>query len=164
MIKPPEKENTTESPGSRAHGYTMVEIMLAVGLVAVLAVLAMPNLQNVRRNALETNAVQGLKELAEAEEIYYDALGYYTAGHDQFHDLRKVDAIDHKAYNRLAGRRGYFIKGYSIQMINLGEYPQNYSIVAWPIERGLDLKTFFIIGDGIVRDYADVDREPITIY
>lgn len=140
----------------------MLEIMLAVGLIGLLAVLAVPNLQHARGNALETGAIQGLKQLAEAEEIYYMEFRSYTSGRDQWHDLRRVDAIDAKAYNRMAGRRGYFIKGYSIQMINLGEYPQNYSIVAWPIERGMDLKTFFIIGDGIVRDSSTL--QSIAIY
>ncbi len=145
-----------------ARGYTMLEIMLAVGLIGILAVMAIPNLQHARRNALETGAVHGLKQLAEAEELYYQVYQCYTAGHDQWHDLRRCDAIDAKAYNRLSGRRGYFIKGYSIQLINIGEYPQNYSIVAWPIERGLDLKTFLIINDGVVRDTNTL--WPIAIY
>jgi len=151
-----------ERPGGR--GYTLIEIMLAVGLISLLAVMAIPNLQRARRNALETNAIQGLKELSEAEEMYFDVFGYYTAGHDQWHDLRRVDAIDSKAYQRLSGRRGQFIKGYSIQLVNIGTYPQNYSIVAWPLERGMDLKTFLIISDGIVRDYSDEFDRPINIY
>ncbi len=144
-------------------GYTLIEIMLAVGLIAILAIMAIPNYQHARRNALETNAIQGLKELSEAEELYYDVNGYYTAGHDQFHDLRRVDAIDHKGYARMAGRRGKFIKGYSIQMINLGDFPQNYSIIAWPIERGMQMKTFYLVSDGIVRNF-DGTLKPITIY
>ena len=165
-MKASERRKTRGSPEEAApRGYTMVEIMLAVSLISILAVLAMPNYQMARRNALETNAIQGLKELSEAEEVYYDAFGYYTSGHDQFHDLRKVDAIDHKAYQRMAGRRGLFIKGYSVQMINMGEYPQNYSIIVWPLEKYMDLKTFYLVSDGIVRDWGsgDIDK-PITIY
>jgi len=154
----------TRGSPEKPMGYTLLEIMLAVGLVTIIATLAIPNFQLARRNALETNALQGLKELAEAEELYYDAFGYYTSGHDQWHDLRKVDAIDHKSYGRLAGRRGEFIKGYSIQMINLGQYPQNYSIIAWPLETGMDMKTYYIIGDGIVRDAGEGLEKPITIY
>ena len=157
-------EMETRGSPKKPAGYTLLEIMLAVGMVAILATLAMPNFQNARRNALETNALQGLKELSEAEELYYDAFSYYTSGHDQWHDLRKVDAIDHKAYGRLTGRRGQYIKGYSIQMINIGQYPQNYSIIAWPLERGMELKTFYVIGDGIVRDYGENKEKPITIY
>lgn len=160
-----EKSPTRESPGKpEGKGYTLIEIMLAVGLITVLALMAIPNLQIARRNALETAAIEGLKELSEAEELYYDVYGYYTAGHDQWHDLRRVDAIDHKAWSRLAGRRGVFIKGYSIQLTNSGEYPQNYSIIAWPIEQGLGLKTFFIVSDGLVRDWGDVHDRPVTLY
>ena len=163
-----ETADTDKSRGSpekaEKRGYTLVEIMLAVGLIAVLAVMAIPNLQLVRRNALETSAIQGLKELSQAEELYYDVFGYYTAGHDQWHDLRRVDAIDAKSYQRLSGRRGIFIRGYSVQLTNMGDYPQNYSIIAWPLETGMDLKTFFIVGDGIVRDWGDPHDRPITIY
>jgi prepilin-type N-terminal cleavage/methylation domain-containing protein len=158
-----ETDETRSSPESgEGRGYTLLEIMLVVGLLSIVVVMAIPNLQHARRNALESGAVMGLKQLAEAEELYYDAFGYYTAGHDQWMDLRRCDAIDAKSYNRLAGRRGVFVKGYSIQMINLGNYPQNYSVVAWPIESGLDLKTFWIVADGIVRDAGSAD--PVTIY
>jgi len=163
MNTKPEKEPVhPKDEGSEAKGYTMLEIMLAVGLITLIAVMAIPNLQLARRNALETGAIYGLKQIAEAEEMYFQSFGYYTSGHDQWHDLRKVDAIDAKGWNRLSGRRGKFIKGYSIQLVNLGEFPQNYSVYAWPIEHGMDLKTFFIVGDGIVRDAAE--DEPITIY
>lgn len=148
----------------KATGYTMVEIMLTVGLLTIIAVMAIPNLQHVRRNALETAAIHGLKELSEAEELYYDIYGFYTGGHDQVQDLRTVDAIDSKAYQRMSLRRGVFIKGYSVNFINTGTFPQNYSIIAWPLERGMDLKTFMIIGDGIVREYDDVWNRPVTIY
>ena len=163
MRKSPEIEN---KPGSvektEPRGYTMIEIMLAVGLIAIVATMAIPNLQRARQSALETGAIEGLKQVAEAEEMYYDEFGYYTAGHDQWQDLRKVDAIDSKAWGRLSGRRGRFIKGYSIQMINIGTYPQNYSIVAWPIETAMNLKTFVVLGDGIIRDTEY--WEPINIY
>jgi len=165
MMKSPEKETSRGSPDNQEpRGYTMVEIMLAVGLISLLAVMAIPNMQNARRNALETGAITGLKQLSEAEELYYDVYGYYTEGHDQWHDLRTVDAIDSKGYNRLAGRRGRFIRGYSIQLLNLGQYPQNYSIIAWPLERGMDLKTFYIISDSVVRDWGENLEKPITIY
>ncbi len=164
MRKMADTDQSRGSPEEPGRGYTLVEIMLAVGLISLLAVMAIPNLQHARRNALETGAIAGLKSLSEAEEMYYDVYGYYTSGHDQWHDLRKVDAIDHKAYQRLSGRRGYFIKGYSIQLVNIGDYPQNYSIIAWPLERGMELKTFMIVSDGIVRDYGDIWDRPVTIY
>ena len=165
-MKDPPENRKPEKPDKpdRATGYTMVEIMLAVGLISIIAVMAIPNLQHARRNALETMAIQGLKELSEAEELYYDVYGFYTDGHDQVQDLRRVDAIDSKAYQRMSLRRGAFIKGYSIHFSNLGEFPQNYSIIAWPIERAMDLKTFMIISDGLVRDYGDNMDRPVTIY
>ncbi|MCX6646485.1 MAG: type II secretion system protein [bacterium] len=164
MNESPENRKPETPEKRKRAGYTMVEIMLAVGMIAIIATMAIPNLQHARQNGLETAAIQGLKELSEAEEIYYDTYGFYTDGHDQVQDLRRVDAIDSKAYHRLSLRRGVFIKGYSVQFLNLGEFPENYSIIAWPLERGMDLKTFMVISDGLVRDYGEDHEAPVTIY
>ena len=163
MTESPEMEKR-RNPGDKKNlrGYTMVEIMLAVGLIGIIASMAIPNMQRARQNALETCAIEGLKQISEAEEMYYDVYGYYAPGHGWFNQLRRVDAIDHKAWGKYGGRRGWFIKGYSLEGLNLGSFPQNYSIVAWPLERGMPLRTFFIVGDGIIRDTEY--NEPINIY
>lgn len=132
-------------------GYTMMEIMIVVGILTVIVTMAIPSITRMKKHAYEAAAIEGMRALAEAEELYYDVGGYYTGGGNQVQDLRKVDAIDSGSYGASAGK-GIFIKGYSIQFVDIGEYPQNYSVAAVPIARGLNLRTFFLEGDGIIRD------------
>jgi type II secretory pathway pseudopilin PulG len=132
-------------------GYTMIEIMVVVGILMVIITMAIPTVSRTKRHAYETAALEGLRSIFEAEELYYDVSGYYTGGGDQFQDLRKIDAVDPGAYGASAGE-GVFIKGYSIRFENIGEYAQNYSVRAVPIIRGMDLRTFYMMSDGIVRN------------
>ena len=133
-------------------GYTMIEILAVVGILLIIITMAVPSLSRTKRHAYETTAIQGLRALWEAEELYYEIGGYYSAGGNQFEDLRKVDAIDSGSWGAGSGR-GYFIKGYSVQFADIGEYPQNYSCAAIPIIRGMDLRTFFMECDGIITDH-----------
>jgi len=132
-------------------GYTMLEIMVVVGILTIIITMAIPSMTRMKRHAYEASAIEGLRAIADAEELYYDVSGYYTAGGNQIEDLRKVDAIDSGSYPARAGK-GIFIKGYSVQFASIGEHPQNYSCLAVPIMRGMDLRTFRLQADGIVRD------------
>ncbi len=139
-----------EKKRSRA-GYTMIEIMVVVGVLMIIITMAIPTIGRTKRHAYESAALEGLRSIFEAEELYYDVSGYYTGGGNQFQDLRMVDAINSGAYGASAGQ-GVFIKGYSLQFGSIGEHAQNYSVIAVPIIRGMDLRTFFMENDGIVRD------------
>jgi prepilin-type N-terminal cleavage/methylation domain-containing protein len=132
-------------------GYTMIEIMAVVGILLVIITMAVPSLTRTQRHAYEATAVEGLRAIWEAEELYYEIGGYYTAGGNQIQDLRKIDAIDSGSWGASAGSGG-FIKGYSIQFADIGEYPQNYSVAIVPIVRNLDLRTFYMECDGIIID------------
>ena len=132
-------------------GYTMLEIMAVVGILLIIITMAVPGLNRTKRHAYETAAREGMRALWEAEELYYEVGGYYTAGGNQITDLRNVDAIDPGSWGGNAGR-GYFIKGYSVRFVDIGEYPQNYSCMAVPIIRNLDLRTFYMESDGVIVD------------
>ena len=54
----------------RNFGFTMVEIMLVVGIIILLVALAIPNLLRVRLNADEASAVASLRAIGRACENY----------------------------------------------------------------------------------------------
>ena len=56
-------------------GFTLVEIMIVVAIIALLAAIAIPNLLRARLNANETTAQATLKTLATAAESYASANG-----------------------------------------------------------------------------------------
>jgi len=51
-------------------GFTLVEIMIVVAIIALLAAIAIPNLLRARHNANEAAAVASLRTLSTAEESY----------------------------------------------------------------------------------------------
>jgi len=62
-------------------GFTLVEIMIVVAIIALLAAIAIPNLLRARLNANETTAQATLKTIATAAESYASANnGTYPTG------------------------------------------------------------------------------------
>ena len=77
----------------RKAGYTMLEILIVVGILTVIVTMAIPNITRMKKHAYESAAIEGLRAIADAEELYYDVGGYYTGGGNQIADLRKVDTV-----------------------------------------------------------------------
>lgn len=63
-------------------GFTLVEIMVTVAIIAILAAIVVPNLRRSRMTSNEVMAKKALRTLAEALEQYYLYNGDYPADVD----------------------------------------------------------------------------------
>lgn len=59
-------------------GFTLIEIMIVVAIIAILAAIAMPQLSAYRTRSYNTTAVSDLKNAAIAQEAYYVENRRYT--------------------------------------------------------------------------------------
>ena len=57
--------------------FTLVEILIVVGIISLLAAIAIPNLISMRRSANEVAAKSNLRSLADATETASTSLGHY---------------------------------------------------------------------------------------
>lgn len=60
-------------------GFTLIELVVAVTVVAILTAIAVPSYQQYIRQSREPEAKQGLLDLAAREERYYSLNNTYTA-------------------------------------------------------------------------------------
>jgi type IV pilus assembly protein PilE len=66
-------------PGSRCGGFTLIELMIAAAIVAILAGVAWPSYQEYVRRGNRTEAQSVLMDLAQKEQQYFlDARSYAT--------------------------------------------------------------------------------------
>ena len=63
----------------RERGFTLIELMIVVGIVGVLAAIAIPNMLRYQLRARSSEAVVNLKAIAVAQDAYWAEFGTYVS-------------------------------------------------------------------------------------
>jgi type IV pilus assembly protein PilE len=71
--------NTTHESACTAEGFTLIEVMIVVAIVAILAAVALPSYQEHVRKAKRAEAQAVLQEAAQFMQRYYSGNDRYTA-------------------------------------------------------------------------------------
>ena len=129
----------------RNGGFTLVEIMIVVAIIALLAAIAIPNLLRARHNANEGAAIGAMHTLVSACEsfraaqtppVYPANLAALSAANPPYVDATLTAA---------AGRQGY---NYTYALVNANQYTLN----AAPLQAGVSgTRGFFADETGVIR-------------
>lgn len=125
---------------SRArNGFTLVEILVVAGIIALLAGIALPNLLRARVEANQATAQATLKTISSALETYMAANGTYPVSTTAL--ISAVPAYLNKDYFSGAPQ------GYAYTA-TLGPYL--YSVVATPSSGSMGTKTYTMTTGGVL--------------
>lgn len=138
-------------------GFTLIELMIVVAIIAIIAAIAIPNLLRSRLQSNESAAIGNLKSIVGAEVAYNSANGVYTGAFD---DLTTAEPpfLDGNWTNP-DGKQGYT---YELG----GGDATNFTCNADPVSEGTSgIRHFFTDASGVIRyttgGPADAGSTPI---
>jgi prepilin-type N-terminal cleavage/methylation domain-containing protein len=126
----------------RKSGFTLVELMIVLAIIAIVAAFAIPNLMRSRMSANETGAIGALRTIMSAEATYMNRYGVYGT----LSELSSEGLID----NSLASgkKSGYF---YGQVDDDSSEY--SYCFGACPVEDGRSgSKEYVVTQEGTIYE------------
>lgn len=128
-------------------GFTLVEIMIVVSIVALLAAIAIPNLMRARLHSNESVAQAALKTLAAAEVTYRTANPTYGTLAELGAPTAGPPYIDSAL---ASGARN----GYTFTATDIG--PETFHISAVPLTANVSgASSYCITEDGVIKAQAD---------
>jgi type IV pilus assembly protein PilA len=73
-LRPPRRQpadrHNTGACASHEAGFTLMELLIVISIIIILTLIAIPNMLNLKANANETSALQSLRAIQEAEQVY----------------------------------------------------------------------------------------------
>lgn len=125
------------------HGFTLVEIMIVVAIIALLAAIAIPNLLRARLNANESAAIAAMQTVSTGAQSYRSANPTYPTGLDNLAD-------DTPPYiDSVIGNTPYQKQGYTFSLVGS---TNSFSATGSPTSVGTTgSRYFFVDQSGVVR-------------
>lgn len=133
----------------RRRGFTLVEIMIVVAIIALLAAIAIPNLLRARLQANESAAQAALKTIATAEVTYRTANSTYGT-------LTQLSTANPPYIDSVLGTAPNQKNGYTFAVTDVGAgTPDSFHSSAVPINANVTgVRSFCVTEDGVVRVQA----------
>ena len=137
-----------------SRGFTLVEIMIVVAIIALIAAIAVPNLLRARHNANETAAIGNMRTMVSALESYRAAQNppsYPSA-------LTDLSGADPQYLNDTLGNGD--VQGYNFAFVQVSA--NQYTLVATPLTDGVTgTRHFFVDETGVLRAGDDNSGTPL---
>lgn len=126
--------------------FTLIEMMLAVAVIAIILALALPSLLRSKITTNETSAIASLKAMTAAQEQYKA-----TAGGSVFGTITQLSSGSPPYFN-LSQFRNAQKDGYSFRLVVGMPADSNWFCRAYPITPGkTGNRRFFVDSTGVIR-------------
>jgi prepilin-type N-terminal cleavage/methylation domain-containing protein len=134
-------------------GFTLLEILLVVAIIAILVTMAIPQISGTKNSAYEVSAMQALRSVGAAEQAYHNAYRTFVS----YENLQAMNYISPRYLKGAPTDKSRIAKHYSIRVYIDGRITTargarytGYSIIAIP-ERGFNLRYFRVQEDGTIE-------------
>ncbi len=133
-------------------GFTLIELMIVVAIIATIVAIALPHLQSSKKVANETAAISTLRTLMTAQEIYSTKWGGYATA-TQLGACNMVDALIATALKDLPLEKS----GYKIE-VDVKSNLTAWCAIAYPVTAGkTGDRSFYITTDGTIKYYLPAE-------
>jgi prepilin-type N-terminal cleavage/methylation domain-containing protein len=129
-------------------GFSLLELLIVVGVILVIATIAIPSLLKSRQVSNENAAVANLRTISNAEAGYLSASGGYYGG--------ATDLVNHQLLDdRFVGKS---VSGYTYS-ISGDQF--SYTAVATPVSANMGRWEYYMVVDGVIRYSTTLTLAPV---
>src|SRR5512140_337680 len=135
-------------------GFSLVELLIVVAIIAIVAAIAIPSLLTSRQAANEASAIQGCRTIGSAE------IAFAATNNQQYTDVTALvtgNFLDARFGATTQGINGYsYASGDVLGTTMDGAYPASFGFIATPSGTGMGRFVYAIGPDQVVRYQAAV--------
>ena len=160
LLHVPKMSGVLEGMQRRGRGFSLVELLVVIAVIAVLLAVCIPNIQRVRLNSVETMAVREMQTIVQAQTQYLSQFGKYAATLSELGPPVRGGAEGAQAAHLIPASLASGEKnGY---LFRLEQRRDGYVLTAVPRSFGATgRRTFYLDQDGVV--HQNWGQEPATV-